>query len=112
MGVPRHPPTMTVLAAVAVALLLATAADVDNDLTCQLCVDIVADIDGWITSDKTEEEILDFFNQICTLADQLIPGIGATCTDFLYTNGPGIINSIVNENLNPTEICTGLTLCP
>ena len=58
---------MTVLAAVAVALLLATTAtavDVDNDLTCQLCVDIVGDIDSWITSDKTEEEILDFFNQV------------------------------------------------
>merc|ERR1712080_515629 len=99
MGVLRQPPTMTVLAAVVVVLAAtatATAADVD----------IVTDIDDWITSDKTEEEILDFFNQICTLADQLIPGIGATCTDFLYTNGPGIINSIVHENLNPTEICT------
>merc|ERR1712080_163970 len=69
----------------------------NNELTCIICVDLVTDIDEWITSDKTEQEILDFFNQICDLADQLLPGIGATCTDFLYNNGPGIINSLVKK---------------
>ena len=79
--------------------------------------------DNWITSDKTEEEILNFFNEICLViniflqicllyhqklkrwpspkarvqrhfqaADQLFPGLGATCTDFLFNLGPGIIN--------------------
>ena len=68
--------------------------------------------DNWITSDKTEEQILNFFNEICLVtfssvrpfcplaklkshlqaADQLFPGLGATCTDFLFNLGPGIIN--------------------
>merc|ERR1739838_1086423 len=48
----------------------------------------------------------------CEAVDQLLPGLGQTCTDFLNNNGPGIIESIVNENLNPTEVCTKLTLCP
>ena len=83
--------------------------------------------DNFITSDTTEEEILAFFNQICEVSsayfpsnycfkfkavDQLLPGLGATCTGFLNNNGAGIIESIVNENLNPDEICTSLTACP
>jgi len=93
-------------------LLCGLAASTRNELSCTICVDIITDIDEWITSDKTEEQILNFFNEICLAVDQLIPGLGQTCTDFLFNNGPGIINSIVNENLNPTEICTGLTICP
>merc|ERR1711970_1500025 len=81
-------------------------------ITCQICVDIVTDIDNFITSETTEDDILAFFNQICEAVDQLLPGLGQTCTDFLNNNGPGIIESIVNENLNPTEVCTKLTLCP
>jgi len=83
-----------------------------NELTCDICVDIVTDIDEFITSETTEQEILDFFNQICQALDQLIPGFGETCSGFLYNNGPGIIESIVHENLNPQEICTNLGLCP
>jgi len=83
-----------------------------NELTCEICMDIVTDIDNFITSETTEEEILAFFNQICEAVDQLFPGLGQTCTGFLENNGPGIIESIVNENLNPTEICTMLTACP
>merc|ERR1739842_24036 len=76
-----------------------------NELTCDICVDIVTDIDEFITSETTEQEILDFFNQICQALDQLIPGFSETCSGFLYNNGPGIIESIVHENLNPQEIC-------
>eukprot|EP00092_Neocalanus_flemingeri_P022607 GFUD01024520.1.p1 GENE.GFUD01024520.1~~GFUD01024520.1.p1 ORF type:complete len:106 (-),score=19.31 GFUD01024520.1:63-380(-) len=97
-------------------LLLATlglsVAQTRNELTCQMCMDIITDIDNFITSETTEDDILAFFNQICEAVDQLFPGLGATCTGFLENNGPGIIESIVNENLNPTEICTMLTACP
>merc|ERR1712228_489432 len=83
-----------------------------NELTCDICIDIITDIDNFITSDTTEEEILAFFNQICEAVDQLFPGLGQTCTGFLNNNGPGIIESIVNENLNPSDICTMLSACP
>ena len=31
-------------------------------------------------------------------ADQLFPGLGATCTNFLFNNGPGIINRFLKLN--------------
>ena len=50
----------------------------------------------------------------CTVqaADALIPGVGQTCTDFLNNNMHGIIESIVHENLDPSEVCTQYSLCP
>jgi len=83
-----------------------------NELTCEICVDIITDIDEFITDQTTEDQILDFFNQICKAVDQLIPGLGETCTNFLYNNGYGIIESIVHENLNPEEVCIKFGLCP
>lgn len=93
---------------------LGSAADLKprNVLTCSICKDIITEIDEWITSDKTEQDIIDFFNQICLAADALIPGVGQTCTDFLNNNMHGIIESIVHENLNPSEVCTQYGLCP
>ena len=52
------------------------------------------------------------YKQICELIGQASPGMADVCHDFLYNNGPGIINSIVHENLNPQEVCTGLSVCP
>jgi len=83
-----------------------------NALTCDVCKALMTGIDNWITSDKTEQEIIDFFNQICEFADTLIPGLGPTCTDFLNNNMHGIIESIVHEDLDPEEVCTNLGLCP
>merc|ERR1711887_131130 len=106
--------TMKIL--VASLMLLACTGNLSalprNELTCEICIDIITDIDNFITSDTTEEEILAFFNQICDVVDQLFPGLGQTCTGFLNNNGPGIIESIVNENLNPSDICDMLTACP
>ena len=35
-----------------------------NELTCDICVDIMTDIDQFITSDTTEQEIVDFVKQV------------------------------------------------
>lgn len=83
-----------------------------NALTCDVCKALMTGIDSWITSDKTEQDIIDFFNQICEFADTLIPGLGQTCTDFLNNNMQGIIESIVHEDLDPEEVCTNFGLCP
>merc|ERR1712025_118504 len=103
---------MVTLSLLVLACLGSTLATPRNQLTCEICIDIITDIDNFITSETTEEEILAFFNQICEAVDQLLPGLGATCTGFLNNNGAGIIESNVNENLNPDEICTSLTACP
>merc|ERR1712142_465827 len=63
-----------------VACLAAVAfAQPRNQLTCDICTDIMTDLDNFITSDTTEQEIIDFVKEICHALGQLISGFEATC---------------------------------
>ena len=36
-----------------------------EDLLCSICVDIVGDLDNWLTSEATEDQIVDWMYRIC-----------------------------------------------
>ena len=38
--------------------------ETSNSLTCAICIDVITDLDEWLTSDKTEQEIIDFVEQV------------------------------------------------
>merc|ERR1712080_386058 len=78
----------------------------------KLCTDIITDLDDFITSDTTEAEIVAFVEQLCSAIGALIPGLEATCNAFVEANLPSIIDGIAEQNLDPTTICTMLTMCP
>ena len=40
--------------------LVAGQAEQPKDLLCDICVDIVTDLDEWITSDSTMDDIINF----------------------------------------------------
>ena len=49
----------------ALTLVLASATNANEeskpkDLLCDICLDVVGDLDEWITSDSTMEEIIEF----------------------------------------------------
>ena len=46
-----------------------TCSKPSNDLLCTICLDIVTDIDSWITSDSTEDQIVDWFHAICEVGN-------------------------------------------
>ena len=48
------------------SLVLAASALVQprNELTCSICMDIMQDLDDFITSDTTEQEIVDFIKEV------------------------------------------------
>merc|ERR1719452_19543 len=78
-------------------LLLATSAAPEprNALTCEICIDIITDIDNWLTSDKTEEEIVNFVKEICHALGQIVSGFEATCNFLIESQLPGIIDDLV-----------------
>merc|ERR1712189_45729 len=84
---------MKVLLLISCLVMAAMAApNTRNDLTCQICMDIVTDFDEWLTSDKTEQEIVDFVKEICHALGQ--------------AQLPALIDDLVNKNLDPLEVCT------
>merc|ERR1712154_637810 len=100
-----HISTMKVLFIVACLLLAVSAKGLPeprNELTCSICVDII------ITSDSTEQEIIDFVKQICSALGAIIDGFEATCNLLVTSQLPAIIEGIVNDNLNPTQVCTDI----
>merc|ERR1719278_66498 len=84
-----------------------------NDLTCSICVVIITDLDNFITSDTTEDQIVAFAKEIChTLGSLLGATLEAQCNALMEAQLPGIIDQIVNDNLNPQQICDSIGLCP
>merc|ERR1712226_1539534 len=84
-----------------------------NNLTCSICLDIITDLDNFITSDTTEDQIVAFAKEIChTLGSLLGATLEAQCNALMEAQLPGIIDQIVNDNLNPQQICDSIGLCP
>jgi len=84
----------------------------ENALTCAICIDLVTDIDEFLTSDTTEDQIVQFVEQLCKALGTILPDFEATCNALVESQLPAIIDGLVNDNLNPQEICTNIAACP
>merc|ERR1711902_298858 len=70
-----------------------------NELTCTICVDVITDIDNFITDTTTEDQIVQFFKEICrTMGTETLE---AECNAMFENNLPQIIDDLVNKNLDP-----------
>merc|ERR1712141_41663 len=89
MGTLHKVSTMKVLVILAAVILAVSAIpQTKNELTCSICVDIMTDLDEFITSDTTEQEIVDFVKQLCAAIGQLIDGFEATCNFISEARSP------------------------
>merc|ERR1712083_370505 len=77
-----------------------------NELTCSICIDIITDLDNFITSDTTEDQIVQFFKELChTLGSLLGASLEEQCNALMESQLPAIIDGLVNDNLNPQQVC-------
>merc|ERR1712172_341148 len=85
-----------------------------NALTCNICVDIITDIDEFITDTTTEDQIVQFFKENCHTLGSVMgsPTLEAECNAMFENNLPQIIDGLVNQNLDPMTICTTIGACP
>ena len=51
---------------------LAQASAQPKDLICDICLDVVTDLDEWLTSDATEGEIVHFMESVSTMQTHLL----------------------------------------
>merc|ERR1712141_66098 len=114
MGTLHKVSTMKVLVVLAAVILAVSAIpQTKNELTCSICVDIMTDLDEFITSDTTEQEIVDFVKQLCAAIGQFIDGFEATCNFIVGSQIPALIDAFVHDNLDPTQVCTDIfAACP
>jgi hypothetical protein len=50
--------------------------------------------------------------KLCVLLGALIPGFEETCNAFMEAQLPAIIEGIVENNLNPQDVCLAIGFCP
>merc|ERR1719324_11878 len=86
----------------------ASAETAQSGSTCSLCEFVVQVTEGYVTSNKTEAEILKFLETACT---QIPDPYGSQCSAIVKAKGPEIIEYIAKKE-NPEVVCEQLTLCP
>eukprot|EP00088_Acartia_fossae_P008111 TRINITY_DN13831_c0_g1_i1.p2 TRINITY_DN13831_c0_g1~~TRINITY_DN13831_c0_g1_i1.p2 ORF type:complete len:119 (-),score=48.83 TRINITY_DN13831_c0_g1_i1:58-390(-) len=82
-----------------------------KDLLCTICVDLVTDIDEFLTSAPTEQQIVEFVEQLCQAMGAILPDLVSTCNALVEAQLPAIIEGIVNDNLNPQQVCASIGAC-
>merc|ERR1712002_663782 len=70
-----------------------------NDAVCGMCK---------VAITKSEEEIVHAVDEICHLLETLIHGFEDTCKSLVDSQLPDIIDGLVDDKLNPTQVCTDL----
>merc|ERR1739849_6550 len=85
-----------------------------NELSCTICVDVITDIDNFITDATTEDQIVQFFKEICHSLGTVMGSetLEAECNAMFENTLPQIIDDLVNKNLDPLTVCTNIFLCP
>merc|ERR1712126_512837 len=111
------PSLFTMKAVIIFVALLATALAANTKLdtkglACDIRMDVIGDLDNFLTDDTTQEEILSFVKELCLLGQILGENFENQCNAMFDENLPAIIDAIVNDNMNPTEVCTLITACP
>merc|ERR1712110_1298187 len=91
--------------------LVAGQAEQPKDLLCDICVDIVTDLDEWITSDSTMDDIINFVEGLCRALGAIASELELLCDTLVESNLPDIINGLVEENLSPSEVCANIGAC-
>merc|ERR1712106_868115 len=90
---------------------LAQASAQPKDLICDICLDVVTDLDEWLTSDATEGEIVHFMESLCTALGNILADLETMCFDLMEAQLPSIIDGLVEQNLNPAEVCCNISAC-
>eukprot|EP00090_Calanus_glacialis_P021929 TRINITY_DN3380_c0_g1_i1.p1 TRINITY_DN3380_c0_g1~~TRINITY_DN3380_c0_g1_i1.p1 ORF type:complete len:121 (-),score=40.89 TRINITY_DN3380_c0_g1_i1:121-462(-) len=90
---------------------LAQASEQPKDVLCDICVDVVTDLDNWLVDDATEADIVAFVEQLCTALGFILEDLETMCKDLIESELPGIIDGLVEQNLNPSEVCASIGAC-
>merc|ERR1712107_963338 len=70
-------------------------------------------LDNFITSDTTEDQIVQFAKELChALGSLLGASLEEQCNALMESQLPVIIDGLVNDNLNPQQVCTNIAACP
>merc|ERR1711936_1353597 len=96
------------LAVLSLLLLTSRSVKGSKSPTCDLCIQIVTAIDDFITDATTEQEIIDFVEELCATLGWPLDDL---CDSLVESYIPAIIDGLVSDNLNPGDVCKAIGMC-
>merc|ERR1712048_959752 len=82
-----------------------------KDLLCDICLDVVTDIDEFLTSEQTMDDIIHFVEGLCSALGAIDASLEVLCKSLIEAQLPDIINGLVEDNLKPSEVCASIGMC-
>merc|ERR1719228_1502017 len=80
-----------------------------NFVTCTICEAVMKAVDESLVDPANEQAVADFLSQVCAYLGGQWETI---CIEFLGEYTDDIIDMLVNQYLNPDEICAAIGACP
>ncbi|XP_055948969.1 uncharacterized protein LOC129981935 isoform X2 [Argiope bruennichi] len=79
-----------------------------KDLECDLCKDVVAKVEEIMKNNKTEDEIKNALDKVCSY---LPSSLATKCEQFVnqYTE---LLIDLISQNLSPDLVCAAVEICP
>ncbi|KAL0205961.1 hypothetical protein P9112_001268 [Eukaryota sp. TZLM1-RC] len=79
----------------------------DNSIQCSICTWVIGNIEAKITDETTEEEIIQFVEQVCNVVPHSMQDV---CHNMIQEYGHMIIEMLV-DRFPPEVICASIGLC-
>merc|ERR1712241_1206445 len=80
-----------------------------NDLSCSLCKTVMELLDAYLTDTTSEQAVADALKEICSL---LPSPLDLECEVMITEYTDDIIELIVNQYMDPSDVCQAIGLCP
>ena len=98
----------TLIVSVSASAFTEYGSDDESTVKCTICENVVNYVEDFIEWNRTEQEIIQYINQICIL---MPTNLQAECSGIIETYGADIIELVLAE-LSPDTICEFIGVCP
>merc|ERR1711956_114278 len=86
--------------------------EVKNEVSCTTCKILVHAITNYMTDPANEAALGDSLRQICSLLFANDPTTFGECDAWIVEYTDDIIELLVNQYLDPEQVCTAIEFCP
>ncbi|KAM4854922.1 proactivator polypeptide-like 1 [Thomomys bottae] len=78
----------------------------ESGLTCDVCLDVIQQVDHWLSTNSTEALISHALERVCTM---LPASVVQQCVRLVDTYSPSLVELVTR--VTPEKVCTALRLC-
>merc|ERR1719369_378105 len=83
---------------------LATSTETDDGGLCEICIDLISQLEDWLTEETTMDEIIAYVETFCEALGGMLQGI---CEGLIEMYLPDLLEQLAN-GLEPSAVCSSV----